>query len=363
MDRMNALLHEARTRAMAGLVGFTFFGFAEAQITITQTDMPSAGDIPARWNTTVTQFDDADTGPSHVWDFSTLQPQLETADTCVTVSSTPILYQFFFNNPFIYPDHDADYAVRGQDFDFQLLQLTDVFDYFKRDANGFDNVGFGANINGVPASIQRLPVDHVYELPLDFSDASTSPSNWEVEVPGVLFFRQEQVRENLVDGWGTLYLPTDTFQVLRVKSVLTRTDSIYVDQFMFGFSLPEPETIEYKWLAAGMDVPVLQVNTVAGVATTVRFWYDSTSLGVNGPEGTGAFQLFPNPADQHVQVRFDAGEERMLEVVDPSGRVVFAIPVIAASTSANIDVRGLVNGVYTVRLRGAGRSVRLVVQH
>lgn len=202
--------------------------------------MPSAGDIPARWNTTVTQFDDADTGPNHVWDFSVLQPQLETADTCVSVSSTPILYQFFFNNPFIYPDHDADYAVRGQDFDFQVLRLTDVYDYFKRDANGFDNVGFGANINGVPASVQRLPVDHVYELPLNYSDASTSPSTWEVEVPGVLFFRQEQVRDNTVDGWGTLYLPTDTFQVLRVKSVLNRTDSIYVISSCSASHCPSP---------------------------------------------------------------------------------------------------------------------------
>lgn len=360
---MNALLHKARTRAVAGLVGFTFFGFAQAQVTITQTDMPSAGDIPSRWNTTVAQFDDADTGPNHTWDFSTLQPQLETADTCVAVSSTPILYQFFFNNPFVYPDHDADYAVRGQDFDFQILQLTDVYDYFKRDANGFDNVGFGANINGVPASIQRLPVDHVYELPLNFSDASTSPSNWEVEVPGVLFFRQEQVRENLVDGWGTLYLPTDTFQVLRVRSVLSRTDSIYVDQFMFGFSLPEPETIEYKWLAAGMDVPVLQVNTVAGVATTVRFWYDPTSLGVNGEEAASGFEVFPNPAEDRVQVRFAAGEEGSLKLVDQSGRAVLVEPVIAGSTSASIDVRALANGVYTVELPGRGRTIRLLVKH
>lgn len=360
---MNGSLRKARTRTVAGLVGFTFFGFVQGQITITQTDMPSAGDIPSRWNTTVTQFDDADTGPSHVWDFSTLQPQLETADTCVTVSSTPILYQFFFNNPFIYPDHDADYAVRGQDFDFQLLQLTDVYDYFKRDANGFDNVGFGANINGVPASVQRLPVDHVYALPLNFGDAGTSPSNWEVEVPGVLFFRQEQVRENLVDGWGTLYLPTDTFQVLRVKSVLSRTDSIYVNQFMFGFSLPEPEAIEYKWLADGMDVPVLQVNTVAGVATTARFWYDPASLGVGREEKALAFELYPNPADHHVSVRFDAGEERSLEVVDLSGRVLMTMPVKAASTVADFDVRSLASGLYTVRLSGTDRTARLVVKH
>ena len=56
-------------------------------------------------------------------------------------------------------------------------------------------------------------------------------------------FSQDQVRNNVVDGWGTLYLPADTFQVLRVKSTLQRSDSIYIEQFSFGFRLPEPETI------------------------------------------------------------------------------------------------------------------------
>ncbi|MFZ1687297.1 MAG: T9SS type A sorting domain-containing protein [Flavobacteriales bacterium] len=361
MTHLNALFHKTGIQSVLLATGFTFFGSASAQITIDDSDMPSAGDLSVRWTSVLTTFDDTDTGPSHAWDFSALTPQLETADTAVAVSSTPLLYQFFFNNPFLYPEHDADYAVRGQNFDFQALQITDVYEYFKRDADGFDNVGFGANINGLPASIQRLPVDHVYELPLDFGSTSSSFSSWQVEVPGLLFFRQEQQRDNTVDGWGTLYLPTDTFQVLRVMSVLNRTDSVFVDQLGFGFTLPEPETIEYKWLAAGMDIPVLQVNTVGGQPTTVRFWYDS--LGLSTPEvaTVPAPSLFPNPSNDLVHVRLPNTDGGMLRLYDATGREVRSVLLSRGAAIAMVDVAGLAPGLYDLRLDTSNWSGKLAI--
>ena len=361
MMHLNASFRKTGISAVLFATGFTFFGSASAQITIDQSDMPSASDLSVRWNSALTNFDDADTGPNHVWDFSTLAPQLETADTAVAVSSTPLLYQFFFNNPFVYPDHDADYAVRGQNFDFQALQLSDVYDYFKRDADGFDNVGFGANINGLPASVQRLPVDHVYELPLDFGNTSSSFSTWEVEVPTLLFFRQEQQRDNTVDGWGTLYLPTDTFQVLRVMSVLNRIDSVFVDQFGFGFSLPEPETIEYKWLAEGMDTPVLQVNTVGGQPTTVRFWYDSLVTALPEADVVHSPRLFPNPANDLVHARLPNTDGGILDLFDATGRVVRSLRLPRGAAIATVDVAELPPGIYDLRLTNGTWSGKLAI--
>ncbi len=362
MTMLNAFFRSTSIRAVLVSTTFTFFGGLCAQITIDQTDMPSAGDLSVRWTTAVTAFDDADTGPNHVWDYSTLAPTVETADTAVAVSSTPFLYQLFFNNPFVYPDHDADYAVRGQEFDFQALQLTEVYDYFRRDADGFDNVGFGANINGVPASVQRLPVDHVYELPLDFGNTSSSFSTWQVEVPTLLFFRQEQQRDNTVDGWGTLYLSTDTFQVLRVASVLNRTDSVYVDQFGIGFTLPEPETIEYKWLAEGMDIPVLQVNTVGGQPTTVRFWYDSLTIGTTEIDAAAAPVVFPNPTNDLVHVRLPNADGGTLSLFDAAGRMVRSVTVPRGAVIATVDVAGLASGLYDIRLENSVWSGKLAIE-
>lgn len=330
-----------------------------AQITVGPADFASAGDTLRRATGVVSGFDGADTGPAHVWDFGTLAPLAETADTLVTVASTPLLYQFFFNNPFD-PDHQANYAMKGTDFGFGALTVTDLYDYYKKNGDGLRNVGFGANINGLPASIQREPVDWIHHFPMDYADEDSSQSYFELDVPGVIFFAQDQMRHNYVDGWGTLYLPTDTFEVLRVRSVLTRVDTIHVTTpFPFGFTLPEPETVEYKWIAAGQGGPVLQINTTGGIAAQAEFLYapDSISTGTTDPiavNAQGTAVAFPNPADDVVFVRLPERSQGTLVLLDAAGRAALAARVDSGSSMARLNTAGLAEGTYTLRLLGSG---------
>ncbi|MBS1546563.1 MAG: hypothetical protein JST38_21550 [Bacteroidetes bacterium] len=332
---------------------------ANAQISIGPADMPSPGDT-VRFRNTNTTADMADTGAGHTWDFSDLQPAAEGADTAVTVGSTPFLYQFFFNNALLYPENKADLAMRGADMGMQGVQISDVFNYFKSNSAGYRDVGFGANINGLPTSVQRTPVDWIYRFPMDFGNTDSSASHFEISVPTLGFYGQDQMRRNEVDGWGTLILPADTFQVLRVKSRLQRTDTIYVDQLGFGISVPEPETIEYKWLAQGMDEPVLQVTTVGGINTLVRFYYHPEDISTAVPESPAraAFRVWPNPAGSmlYVEGKAPAG----LELLAADGRVVCTV----APTSAlyhHIDLEGVAPGPYLLRSRADGTVQRVVV--
>lgn len=332
---------------------------ALAQVTITEADMPSAGDTVRYWNTTTLQ-DVGDTGPGHVWDFSGLVAGLEGADTMVTVGSTPVAYQLFFNNSLLYPEHKASFAQRGQAIGFQDFSLSNLFDYYKKDASGYRNVGFGANINGLPASVRRIPVDWIYRFPLNYGDEDSSYSHFQISVPLLGFFGQDQMRHNEVDGWGTLILPTDTFQVLRIKSTLNRRDTMYIDQFSMGFAVPEPESVEYKWLAQGMDAPVLQVTTVAGVNTVARFWYDPEDIttGVTETGGAGGGRMWPNPAGEVVRV--EGMGHGPLVLVNSDGRVVRQFPA-SPGTARNISVSGLAPGTYLLRAEGSAITRRLIV--
>ncbi|MCB9184031.1 MAG: T9SS type A sorting domain-containing protein [Flavobacteriales bacterium] len=336
---------------------------ASAQITIGPADMPVAGDTVRFQNTAAIGLDPTPTEAGFVWDFSMLTPDIENADTCVAVSSTPLLFQFYFNNPFIYPEYDADFAVRGQGFNFQQLTVSDLYDYFKNDAAGFRNVGFGANVNGVPTSVRRTPIDWVYRFPLNYGDMDTSASAFTLTVPTFFSFTQQQTRYNEVDGWGTLYLPADTFEVLRVKSTLMRTDSIYIEQFGTGFTIPEPESIEYKWLAAGMDEPVLQINTTAGQATTARFYYHPEDIvtAIDPVVSEDVFAFSPNPANDALWIRLPNGTSRV-EVIDARGSVVLNVPV--ASAVINLPLGDIEPGSYVLRVSGAKgvRSERFMVQ-
>ena len=74
-----------------------------SQITITDADMPISGNV--YYYSNVLDFlsvDVTQTGTNYNWDFSSLnyfdQDSLET----VAVSGTPLAYQFYFNNPFLY---------------------------------------------------------------------------------------------------------------------------------------------------------------------------------------------------------------------------------------------------------------------
>ncbi|MEZ4807002.1 MAG: hypothetical protein R2815_05940 [Flavobacteriales bacterium] len=351
-------------RPITALIALFLLCGAQAQITITEADMPSAGDTMRYRNTAAQDVDIMLTGPGVIWDMSGLPVQTEGADTAVTVGSTPLLYQFFFNNAILYPEYDADYAMKGVAFGFQQLQVEDVYDYYKKDTDGFRNVGFGATINGLPASVRRQPVDRIHAFPMDFQDTDASFSTFQLDVPNVLFFRQEQLRENEVDGWGTLYLPADTFEVLRVRSVLQKHDSIFVEQFGLGFGFDEPETVEYKWIAAGMDAPVLRVTTTGGVATSARFFYDPgvvpLSVGDMPFRKPGAF---PIPASGMISFNIPQGGADAV-IVDASGAVVRELGHVPGGL-LQVDVSDLPEGVYVMRaLQGTqDGSVRFVVQH
>lgn len=332
-----------------------------AQITIGPDDMPSAGDTMRHQVSTLTNFDGADSGPGHEWHFESLAPQGEAADTAVTVESTPFLYQFFFNNGFFYPEHDADLALRGMSINFQTVSLDNVYDYYKKTNAGYRNVGFGATINGLPASIQRQPVDYIYCFPLNYGDQDTSASTFVLTVPTLGTYGQSQMRYNEVDGWGTLYLPADTFEVLRVKSTLVIRDTLYIDQFSFGFTFPRPETIEYKWLALGKDQPVLQINTLLGQPLLVQFVYepDEFSTEIGSPVIHAGPDVFPNPASDRVAVACD--DARTIELYDAQGRLLRRIQSAPVLRAVMVDLQDVAPGVYTLRRAGEAVGTRLVV--
>lgn len=336
-----------------------------AQITIGPSDMPDAGDTVRYFSTVAAGLDPAPTEAGYIWDFSMLTPDQEAADTCVTVASSPLLYQFYFNNPFLYPEHQASYAVRGQGFSFQVLTVTNVFEYFKKDAAGFRNVGFGANVNSAPSSVRRTPVDWVHRFPMAYGDMDTSYSEFELTIPALFSFTQRQWRYNEVDGWGTLYLPADTFEVLRVKSVLQRNDSGYVEQFGQGFAFDEPETVEYKWIAQGMDEPVLVITTVSGQPTAARFHYSPEEIvtGLASPAHE-ALQVFPNPAEGEVTVLAPSARGGTVEVLDALGRTVRPLERVQPGARLTFATGGLAPGTYAVRFVSGGErtSVRLLLR-
>tara|TARA_B100000809_G_scaffold246320_1_gene274183 strand:- start:4184 stop:5287 length:1104 start_codon:yes stop_codon:yes gene_type:complete len=293
--------------------------YSFAQITITSADMPSASDT-FRLSTTLDAqgLDPVLSGANFTWDFSILVPDSQRVDTLFTVGSTPFLYQVSFNNPFS-PSYNASYAKRGFEISIPpTVELTEVFNYIKNSSSAYDNVGFGANINGIPASVKNDPIDKEYGFPMNYTNGTTSTtslSEFELTVPTLGHYGQDMERITTVDGWGSLVLPNGTYDVLRVKSVLNKIDTIYIDLLSTGQTIPRPEEIEYKWLAAGTGMPILKVITNAGVVSQIEYQDDFyTPVNVKEQAIMNNVVVFPNPTKHHLVIDYSSSVSGNLKV-------------------------------------------------
>ncbi len=74
--------------------------------------------------------------------------------------------------------------------------------------------------------------------------------------------------------------------------------------------------------------------------------YDPNSINVNRLKGNIS-KVYPNPANSMVTIDFNDIQTGMLDVLDPSGKVIITQKL--NTNSANVDVRMLANGIYFLR--------------
>ena len=248
----------------------------QAQIQIGQNEMPHAGDELHRTRATPDQgIDYASTGPAHEWNFVDLSAANEEVKDYVTVGSTNFVYSLAFADIFFNPNR-ANHAVSGTDIPFnQLLPIENPWTFLYHSATVYRKVGYGVELSGIPVPIIFNSPDVIYELPLNFGNTSTSSSGYELNLPSLAYYGYSQERSNEVDGWGTIATPAGTFEALRVKSTIAGHDTIAVDTLGVGFNIDRPLVHEYKWLAQGIRVPVLQINTTElfGNEVVTGIWY------------------------------------------------------------------------------------------
>jgi hypothetical protein len=321
-----------------------FHSFAQTQIT--SANLPDANDVlVTRGATLLTAVDLEFAGPNQNWSFGTdvLQPLPNTTETnCIDVSSTPFAYQFLFNNPFD-PTHNSDFAQGMDSISIMGYTFEDVYAYYKNSNTEFSQTGLGATISGVPVPAQGDPIDIIYRLPIQFGDEDSSYSELNIAVPTLGSYGNKQWRKNVVDGWGTLDLYGLTFPVLRVRTELTGSDTVYVDSFGFGFAFERPLTVEYKWLCPEFKVPVLQINTSDGVVSTVATADVISSVHENTAREV---KLFPNPTSDALSVSGNGLVGESYVVLDALGR-----KVLSGTLSKNsIDVSALQNGSYFLQI-------------
>jgi hypothetical protein len=339
-------------RVLIVFIMSSFFSLVcSAQITIDESHMPEGDDIfPYRTLALLPAgADPALTGEGMVWDYSGLGAGIAQADTFYTVESAPFAYQIFFNNPFIYPSYDSDYAMRDMDVDFGIVTLENTYIFFKNDGQGLRNVGYGAEVNGIPTPVQNDPIDYIYEFPLEYQDSFESSSASEADIPFVGYFQRTLQRSTEVEGFGTLILPSGEFEVLKVKVILNASDSLYLVDFGTGFRIDQPEETIYQWLAVEHVQPVLQISQQLGFGYTIDY-YDELPTGLDQTEAR-SLKIFPNPTSDRLFFDSSTNEAVSYELYDLQGVLVESGSISQRTTTNELDLQSLSIGVYLLLLK------------
>jgi hypothetical protein len=138
----------------------------QSQISITSAELPQANDtLVTQPGTLLTEVDLESTGSNHFWDFGpsilTIQPASTTLP-CYDVNDTPLAYQFLFNNPFLYPNHNSEFGLGAESISLTGITLENIYMYFKNSNSQYSITGMGASINGIPLAAQKIDTELIF---------------------------------------------------------------------------------------------------------------------------------------------------------------------------------------------------------
>lgn len=332
------------------------FTTVNAQITINSNHLPNDGDLLyARTATLLTDVNLEDTGPNHTWNFGfdVLEAgALNGGTECVGLGSLSLVDQLIFNN-FLYPEYDSDFGVGAELIDNPVIAIEDAYQVYKNSGGVYAITGLVATVSGVPLASQYDDRDIIYDLPLTYPASGSSHSVLSLEVPTLAYYGTDQYRDYIVDGYGTINIYDQSFDVLRVKSHVTGFDSVFVsfNGFEFGFPIPKDITT-YQWISTEYKVPILEIIADGGIGggqlqvQTADIYQPSSIREVtsNGPI------VFPNPAENVITLA-RAGYATLFNM---QGQQVWSGNAMENQT---IDLSALASGVYTLRLRQANEQL------
>lgn len=294
-----------------------------AQPAFTSADMPNIGDNDTVLYLTyyaITNNLDTETGNGYAWDFSSLvfNPSFFETDS-FRVKTNPV------STP--YTNATIEEYRQGS-----AGQFVDLYSY-NNDTLFLHRTGTvtsGTGFNPPLASVK---------FPVSFNQMSdlTSPIYVGATLAG------ERRTTFLYDGYGTLKMPgnknyTDVFRIKKVE-----TDTNYILNSSTTYT-------NYIWYKQGGQVPLLRLLYTG--ASNLYFVYGSkannTSTSINELENKNQIILYPNPADQVLNINITPTTKiQTLTIYDIVGNVIASY----LNEKAQINISDLARGSYFLQIK------------
>ncbi len=323
------------------LLCLLYCSIIQAQITVTSSDFPTVGDTLHFKVGNNNAFNSNATDTNYTWDFSQVQTNSERADTIISVTSTPIVYNVVFN----FTVANLAYINQTPPSMGVGLTVSDYYDFFKKGNSYYQKAGFGATINGVQTPVKYDHPELYFKLPLTYGTLDSSTSTYGLSIPNYGYYGQTINRKHEADGWGTVITPMGTYNAIRVKETINTSDTIFSTSLNMGYRINMPVSYEYYWLTNGMRSYIVKAYKTGNI-TTMEFLFNP-ALTVNKNDNSSV-QVYTNPASTYITVTNNNHEHTTISVFNLTGEKVFSVQY---TDNVQIPVYQLPQGLYFLTLQ------------
>ncbi|MGP8214285.1 MAG: T9SS type A sorting domain-containing protein [Bacteroidia bacterium] len=282
---------------------------AEAQITITQSNMPYIGYkfVYEEYYTDSSSIVNSpgSSGPSQTWNFSAMSTATPDTVSAISIGGTPYSTQF-----------------PGANLAFSYSSYPGGFEYYNSASTGLFFMG-----DYYVSSIWYSPSWEMIALPLTYKDhwAGTYSYTYkqaDTNISGVdsTGYIQTSVYHDSVDAWGNITTPSGTYNSLRIKHLETDKDSSIEHKIGIGWvGAPGTSTFSNNYFAwysnsANFFITIMDVDTTNATNIT---WFKNEVSGIDEITDNGKVKVFPNPANTILNIQtagYNAGNARIYDL-------------------------------------------------
>ena len=337
---------------------------ALAQITVTDSDIVSVGDIvyQAVDSLPSNSITIGNSGSNQTWDFSSLQDMEVDIIEVISPVGTP------YEN--IHPDANM------------CIEIDNELMYLDKSSTGLEMVGYG----NVPLNMLMIPLPLVYgfsqqsgpntimDSVLDNAAGLLDNSLAPIISANPLFNQVDSLKIKVVttsdfnvDAWGSVTIPMGTYDALRLKAEETNTTEFFAYCSASGiggswfsaqsFVPIETETVNrYQWWSNNPTVKFmlaeLEMDSLNNNVEFVTFLTETQNTAVNYLL-SNSISVFPNPTSDKIIVNTDLNNCNY-ELVDVKGSVITSDDF---NYSTEIDLSKNVKGIYFLKLKSQNEII------
>ena len=294
---------------------------SSAQITITQSDLPTIGSMWFELNDTTTLQSISVGGANQTWNYSNFNVSRTTFTQFQNIAAAPSSWSSNFPGA-------------------QMVSYTptdSMANYFSSNSTGLYVDGFyNGSLNSQPNTYIFSPKILAVPTPFTYNNTriNTARLTFTVNQGFNIKVASYTHQEFTADAFGTITTPVGTFSnTLRIKRLSYAEDSVYAD-FGAGYqplsnSTAHDTIISYDWVKNGSNLLVFSMEEKmngpvgSGVASSATY-YDNTATHLPTFLKPSESVVYPNPSNgsKEVTISLKSKNHELLSIYNVSGELV-----------------------------------------